>query len=159
MPLLTASNATLAGSAPSRSARTVFAPGLQLVGGRGAERVGGAEQHRAAVADQHPGQFAARGGLAGAVHADHEDDRGVAAVRSGLQRPVHVLAELVHQLLLEQLANLGRAATAEHLHLGAQVVHHDPGRRDADVGGDQHFFDLVPGVIVEAVPGQEVQQG
>jgi hypothetical protein len=55
MPVDTASKATLAGSAASLSDDLrphPLAPGLQLVGRRGAERVGRAEHHRLPVADQ-----------------------------------------------------------------------------------------------------------
>ena len=83
IPALTASKATAAGSAPSWSERTVAtpdarAPGLELVGRRGAERVGRAEQHLAVLGDEHPGQLADGRGLAGAVDPDDEDDGGPA---------------------------------------------------------------------------------
>jgi hypothetical protein len=62
------------------------APGLQLVGGRGAEGVGGAEHDRPAVGDEHAGELAAGGRLAGAVDADDEHDGGRAVlVRQGAQ--------------------------------------------------------------------------
>ena len=49
-------------------------------------------------------------------------------------------------------------ARPEDLDLGAQVVDHQPGGRHAHVGRDQHLFDLVPGLVVEPVPGQQAQQ-
>ena len=78
-------------------------------------------------------------------------------MRLGVQRAI-LIAELGEQLGPEQLPDLGGAAHAEHLDLGLQVVHHQPGGHHAHVGGDEHLFDLVPGLIVEPVPGQQVQQ-
>ena len=44
-------------------------------------------------------------------------------------------------------------------HPGAQPLDQLLGRGDADVGGDQGVLDLLPGVLVEAVPGQQREQG
>ncbi len=79
MPAWTASNATEAGSAPSRSERTVRTPTRlpqvsQLVGRGGPEGVGRAEDDRLVLGHEHPGQLADRGRLAGAVDADDQDD-------------------------------------------------------------------------------------
>jgi hypothetical protein len=56
-----------------------------LVGGRRAERVSGGEQHAPTVSDQDPGQFAAGGGLAGAVDADDHHHRRGAGLGGGVQ--------------------------------------------------------------------------
>ena len=75
------------------------APGLQLVGRRGAERVGGAEEHAAAVGDEHPGQLAAGGRLAGPVHPDHHHDGGAVGGRGRVHGPVEVGAQRDDELL------------------------------------------------------------
>ena len=101
-PSRTASKATLAGSArhgrPGRSGRRPVRPGLQLVGGGRAERVGGPEQHGLAVTHQDPGQLPDGGGLARAVHTDHQHHPRGALVALQVQRAIHVLADLGDQL-------------------------------------------------------------
>ena len=74
----TVSNATADGSPPCLPAITsqpaALAPGLELLDRRGAKRVGRAEQHLASGRDVARGELADRGGLARAVHAQHEHD-------------------------------------------------------------------------------------
>ena len=59
-----------------------LAPGGQLLGRRGPERVGRAEHHLLVLGDQHAGELADRGGLAGAVDADHSTTAGLPSRRS-----------------------------------------------------------------------------
>ena len=133
-------------------------PGLQLVDGRGTERIGRAEHHRLAVADQRPGELADGRGLSRAVDADHEDDRRPPLVALRPQRPARLGVHLGEQFGAEHGPHLLGGLRTLDLHPGPQVRHDLPGRRDADVGRDQDLFDLVPGVVVEPVPGQQAEQ-
>ena len=80
-----------------------LAPGLELVGGGGPEGIRGAEDDLALFRNEHARDLPGRGGLAGAVHPDDEDDGGL-AVRAGRgQRAVHVRVHEAQQLLGEDL--------------------------------------------------------
>ena len=145
--------------AAHRAGADPLAPGLELVGGGGAEGVGRAEHHAAAVGDEHPGELAGGGGLAGAVDADdHHDARGVARPRSVLHGAVEVGAEQREQLLAQQRAQLVGRTGAEHLDALAQPLDQLLGGRDADVGGEQGVLDLLPGVLVEVLAGEQREQ-
>ena len=133
-------------------------PGLQLIGGGRAERVRGAEQHRMALPDKRAGQLAAGGCLPGAVDPDHEHHGRPVAVPGHLERPVHVGADLLDQVLPEQGAHLGGAPGAAHPDLGAQFADDLCRRGGAEVGPDQGVLDLLPALVVEPVPGQQAEQ-
>ncbi len=66
------------GRRPAAGRRTrapdALGPHLELLDGGGAEGVAGGEHHAAALAGAAPRQLADGGGLARAVHADHQDD-------------------------------------------------------------------------------------
>ncbi|MNN93142.1 hypothetical protein D3C81_2115330 [compost metagenome] len=77
-----------------------LAPHLQLLDGGGAEGVAGGEHDLLAILLQLLRQLADGGGLAHAVHADHEDHVGLALI--DLQRFFH-RAEQAGQLFLQRL--------------------------------------------------------
>ena len=54
-----------------------LAPDLELLDGGGPEGVAGGEHHRQALLAEFLGKLADGGGLAGAVHAHHEDHEGL----------------------------------------------------------------------------------
>jgi hypothetical protein len=134
-------------------------PRLQLVNGRGAERVGRAEQHALSVTDQDPRQLGARRRLPGPVDANDEHDSGPVAVPGGVQRPVQVRAHLGQQQSPQQGPDLVGVPGARHLDLGAQIVDELPGRGDPHVGRDQGLLNLLPRLLVQAVGGEQAEQG
>ena len=159
-PCCTASKATLAGSVASAPRTTStpdpLAPGGELVDGRGAERVGGPERHGAVLGDQDPGQLADRGGLAGAVDTDHEDDARLAVGAADLQPAVHGRVDERDELRAERGPRvLGSALDPEP---GAQPVDHLLGGPDPEVGGEQDVLDRLPGVLVELLAAEQREQ-
>ena len=60
--------------------------------------------------------------------------------------------------LLEQRPDLLGVPGAGHLDLGAQLLDQLPRGRDAHVGGDQRLLDLVPGLVVEVIAGEQAEQ-
>ena len=78
----TASNTTAPGSAPAccwmMSAPRAVRPDAQLLDGRGAKRVARGEHHVFARVGEAARELADGGGLAGAVHADHQHHEGLA---------------------------------------------------------------------------------
>ena len=97
---VSASNARLAASEPcSRGddrSRRCAAPDLQLLDRGGAERVAGGEHHLAALGAEARRELADGGGLARAVHADHEDDERLRGSRrsSAASRPARAPSRL-----------------------------------------------------------------
>lgn len=144
--------------AAHRAGSDALAPGLELVGRGGAEGVRGAQHDAAAVGDEHPGELARRGRLAGAVDPDdhHDAGRRVAALR--LDLAVEFGAQQSDELLAQQGAQLvGRTGTEDADAL-TEPLHQFLGGRDTDVGGEEGVLDLLPGVLVEVVAGQEGEQ-
>ena len=132
-------------------------PRLQLVGGSRAERVRRAEHDTTPVGDQDACQLAGRGGLAGAVDADDEDDGGTARVWQRPDRPVERRVELLDQDPLEQRPGLTRGADRVGRELGAQRLD-DGGRRGrTEIGHHQRVLDLLPAVLVEIAGAQQAQ--
>ena len=164
MPCLTASNATLAGSAPSAPRTTsapTRAPQVSSWSAAAARNVSAAPSStRAPVGDEHAGELAAGGRLAGAVDADDQDDRGRLVVRRGVQRPVQSGADLRRAAprCSSARTSAGRAG-AEDLHLGPQVARRSRGSGATPTSAvEQRVLDLVPGVVVERVAGEQRQQ-
>ena len=103
-----ASKSTALGSAPGPLADDVgagaLAPDFQLLDGGGAEGVGGAEQDAVALGLEAGGEFADGGGLAGAVHAHHQDHGG--RLRRRAAGPLGGLEDF-EQMLADQAAQFG----------------------------------------------------
>src|SRR5699024_3484707 len=125
------------------------APGLQLLGGGGAEGVSGAQPDAPAVTDQDAGEFAGRGGLAGAVDTDDHDHGRTVTVRFGAYEAIGVGADLCEEFFTQQGTDLLRAPGTEYFHPGAQVLHDLCGGGDTDVCGDEEILDLFQGVLVQ----------
>ena len=79
-------------------------------------------------------------------------------VALGVQGAVQGRVDQGEQLLAQQGAQFLGGAGAEHLHPGAQPLDELLGRGHADVGGDEDVLDLLPGVLVQLLPGQQGEQ-
>ena len=136
-----------------------LAPGGQLLDGRGAERVGRAEHDAAVLGDQDPGDLADRGGLAGAVHADHEDDAGLRRRRRvDLEPAVHRRVDQGEQLLAEHRPGVA-AVVALDPQPGAQAARPAPGSGPTPTSAVSRVSSIVlPGVLVEPVAREQGEQ-
>ncbi len=130
-----------------------LAPDLQLLHGGGAEGVAGGQHDLLALELQLLRQLADGGGLAHAVHPDHQDHIGLAR-DVDLQRLLH-RAQQAGQLFLQRLVQ--RAAVGQLLarHALGQVLHDQGGGLDADVGGQQARLDVVEQVVVDFLATEE----
>ena len=81
-----------------------IAPDFQLLDGGGAKGIGSGQQNGLALRPQQMRQLADRGGLAGAVHADDQNDFGLAI--DFLYRPVIGGVEDRQQLVLQHALEL-----------------------------------------------------
>ena len=115
--------------------------------------------HGAVLGDQHPGELADGGGLAGAVDADDQHDGGP-AVRAGRRAASGPASgsTRVSSSSRSRARTDSASRDAERLDPGAQPLDQLLGRADADVGGEQGVLDLLPGVLVEPVAGQQGEQ-
>jgi len=130
------------------------APDLQLLDGGGAEGVARGEHHLAALGRQAAGELADGGGLARAVHADHQDH--VRAPRLvDLERSAH-RADDVEQRLAQRVEQCVEVAEFLARHLAAQVVEDLLRGLDADVGTDQARLEFVEDGIVDLAARQQV---
>ena len=130
-----------------------LAPDLQLLDGSGAKGVAGRQHHLAALGGQLGGQFSDRGGLAGAVDADHQDDERLLC-RVDDQRLCHRRQDFFHFGRDHGLHIVGRnglvvAAVADRgrnprRHLGAEI------------GAQQHVLDILEHGPVELAFGDEI---
>ena len=102
-------------------------------------RIGRAEQDGALVFAMPRCELAAGGGLARAVHTDHEDDLGHKLLR---RLGWLVLVENGLEFGLEQRLELGAAGDGFALSLFAQRGDNFAGRGHADVGRDERKFQL-----------------
>ena len=99
------------------------APGFELVGCGGTERIGRAHDDLLVFGDEQTGQFAGRGGLAGAVDTDHDDDAGLVRVRLvDVQTAVGVAADQVEQVVAQRGAHLVGACLAGDARIAAQFA-------------------------------------
>src|SRR5699024_350315 len=108
--------------------------------------------------DQDAGEFAGRGGLSGAVDTDDHDHGRTVTVRFGAYEAIGVGADLGEEFFAQQGTDLFRAPGTEYFHPGAQDFHDLRGGGDTDVCGDEKILDLFPGVLVQCVGGEQVQQ-
>ena len=135
-----------------------LAPGLELVGGRGAEGVGGAED------DALPSPTSTRAILPTVVvlpaplTPTTRTTPGSPSCRSVPERAVHVGPEDGDELVDQQLPQVGAARGGQHHRLGAQPLDDLRGRGEADVGGQEGLLDLLPVVLGELLPGQHGEQ-
>ena len=119
-------------------------PDLELLDGGGAERVGRAQDHRAARVGRLLGDLADRGGLAGAVDADEQDERLLAAEdvlpsrREGLG---DVLAQQV-----EHRIGVGKRLAPRGV---AQTLDDVGGRHAADIREDERLLERLPEFLVK----------
>src|SRR5207302_5411611 len=116
-----------------------LAPDLQLLDGGGAESIGGGEQHALALRAQQAGQLADGGGLAGAVHPDHQQNF----------RRFHLLGRTLgggedgEQLLLQQALEFGDVGNLAAVGLFAKFFQDFVGGGGAEIGGDEGGFQIV----------------
>ena len=110
-----------------------------MLDGGGAEGVGGGEHDRAVAFLEPEAELGGGGGLAGAVHADDEDDErfAIGAGRGWQEIVGQPLGELAagdfHDVLAGDLA----AEVAEFVDDGG-------GEADAEIGADQVGLEVVP---------------
>ena len=163
MPSLTAVNATLAGSAPSRSERTVSAPTRSpQVWSWSAAAARNVSAAPSSTVWPSPISARARRPQAVVLPVPLTPTTRTTAGRSpcgcGVQRPVQVGPDLGQQVGPQQRPDLGRVAGAGHLDLGAQLLDQLAGRAHAHVRRDQRVLDLLPGLLVQGGGGQQVEQ-
>ena len=136
------------------------APGFELVGGGRAEGVGRAHHDLLVFGHEQSSQFAGRGGLAGAVDADHDDDAGLGGTRLfGIEAAVRISTDQIEQLLLERGAYFGWVGFTSDAGVGSQVIDQLGGSIRTDVGKQQCVFDVFPIGLGEIVFGEDVEQG
>ena len=152
-------NTTEPGSAPSCAAHDLAAgalgPQLELVGCRGTERVGRGEDDALPVGDLLGGELADGGGLADAVDADEHPHVDLAG--DCVEHSIGILSEDARHLVTQQAEQ--RVGVGHVFDLGS-VAHRTQQplrRRHADIGEEQRFFELVPGVVVDLVPADRAQ--
>ena len=142
MPCLTASNATLAGSAPSAPRTTVAparSPQVASWSAAAARNVSAAPSTTwRPLGDQHPGELADGGGLAGAVDADDSSTAGRPSCGSArIERSRSVRRASVRTSRSSGAGLLGGAHAAAG-ELGAQGVDQLDGHLGAEVGLQEH---------------------
>ena len=119
-------------------------PDFELVGRRRAEGVRRTQHDLFVLADIAGGQFADGRGLAHAVDADHQNDRGFARNVKRL-----IVQHVVGQHLAQQVAQLGRGGDLLELgalfHLGDDLR----GGLRAHVGQDERFFQFFEQIRVD----------
>ena len=123
-----------------------LAPFGQLLARGGAERVARRQQHALALGLKTAGQFADGGGLAGAVDAGQHDDEGLRGIDvEGFFQRRQKFDQFAFQRRLE-LFGLGQLV---FLDPRAQPVGQVLGGLDADIGGQQHRFQLFEQGLVD----------
>ena len=156
MPSLTASNATLAGSAPSRSDRTTVAPTREPQvcswSAAAARNVSAAPSSTV-----RPSPISTRASLPQVVVLPVPLTPTTAAPRDGPRARLPAAtgpgpARWPRSAGPAAATARPRVPAAGHLDLGPQLLDQLPGRGDAHVGGDQRVLDLLPGLVVERGP-------
>src|SRR5208282_1681477 len=115
-------------------------PDLELLDRGGAEGVARAQHHGETLLLVEAGELADRRGLAGAVHADHEDDEG-------LPRPVHDErlgdgAQHLRDRTRQALAHLLGARLARET-LGRETLGQLGRHGRPEIGGDEELLELL----------------
>src|SRR5439155_23832784 len=120
-------------------------PALELLDRRSAERVGRRQDHTLARALERGRQLRRRRGLAGAVHAEQQNDRGqmieVERLRPGGQR--------VDEEAAEERAQLGGAGHRPEHDLLARAIGEIGGQRRSQVRCDQQLLELLEQRVVD----------
>ena len=124
------------------------APHLQLIDRGGAKGVGGAEQHAAAILPEGAGELGDAGGLAHAVHADHDQGQRRLLGHHRLRGAVGMKQQ--GDLLLEQIEGFRGVRNGVLPDPRAQPVEDLLGGRDAHVAEDERLLQFVPEVVVDA---------
>ena len=125
-------------------------PGFQLLDGGGPERIGGGQDDVATVGLECGGQLGARGRLARAVDAQHQQDARACIERQGLG-----LSERVDEEPSQQGAKLiGPRHRAVH-HVLAAAIHEIGGESGAEIGAHQQIFQILPERIGDGAVGLE----
>ncbi|MND54073.1 hypothetical protein D3C80_451250 [compost metagenome] len=130
-----------------------LAPYLQLLDRSGTEGVASSQHHFLAFELQLLGQFADGGGLAGAVHTDHQDHIGL-VLRLYHQRLLD-RAQQRSQFFLQRLVQgigVGQLLAGNLL---GQVLDDGGSGFHANVGGQQSGFDFVEQVVIDDFLAQE----
>ena len=132
-----------------------FAPGRQLLAGRGAKGVAGGQQNALALALEVLGQLADGSGFAGAVDArNHDHERLVAA---GVQR-LFKWREQGLQALGQSRTQLGGGFQLVALDRGLEFGQQPVCRVDAAIRHQQCGFQIVEQLVVDLRPTEELGQ-
>ena len=130
----------------------------ELLDGGGAEGVAGGQQHRLAqLLLEVPGELADGRGLAGAVHADHEDHGGLGA---DVDRVLALRARAsASSSRSRRLEGPRPAASSPALDLLLELADDLGGRRRAHVRVDQRLLEALPCLVVERLEERRLELG
>src|SRR3990170_3233281 len=125
-------------------------PHFELIDGRGAEGIGGGEHDAQTLALELMRHLGRGGGLAGAVHADHEEDMGTCArEREGFRHRLKHACDLCGQNLAHRSLIEPPVVTAF-----GNCRADAPGHGDPKIGLDQDLFDPIERVLIELPLGE-----
>ena len=112
-------------------------PHFELLDGCRAKGIRRAKQGGAALAGDEGGELAGGGRLAGAIHADHQDDlrRAGGVLEGGLDAVEDLL-----QFGFQQLLEFGTGGDARTVGTLAEALENEVGRGMAEIGGKQGGF-------------------
>ncbi len=131
-------------------------PGLQLFDRGGAERIAGGQHDRQSLVLESLRQLADRRGLAGTVDADHQDHEGP-VLRIDVERLLdgrQDIDERAAQATTQRVEVLQLLACQALL----QVLDDARRRVDADVGHDEHRFEIFERVLVDLATRGQVRE-
>src|SRR6266851_4307423 len=152
MPSLTASKATLAGSAPSRSERTTRAPTrapqVSSWSAAAARNVSAAPSSTV-----RPSPTRARASLPQAVVLPVPF-----TVALDVQRAVHVRADRADEFAAQHGPHVIRVPRASHPDLGLELLNDLAGRTHAHVRGEQCVLDVLPCLVIQGATGEQAEQ-
>ena len=132
------------------------APGLQLLDGGGPVSVAGSEQHLQAFRLVAPRELADRRGLAGAVHADHEDEERSPA--AGNDERAGSRPQDLGQGLLQGRPSAGGVGNGLAPQAPAEPFDDSFRGLDADVGEQQLLLEFGDDGVVELAADQPIDR-
>ena len=131
------------------------APHFELIDGGGTERVARREHDAQTLRLEVMGELADGRGLAGAVHANHQHDMGPCRLvrREGMRQGLEHARDLGGEHCSHRLRRNAPLVAA----LGDDLA--DAARHgDAEIGLDQHLFELIERLLVELTLGQRARE-
>ncbi len=122
-------------------------PDGELLDGGGSEGIAGGEDDFFVLGGEVGGEFGDGGGFAGAVDAGDHDDGGWCG---GEVEGAVLFGPIVDEFFLEEGEDLFCGGNFSVLPGGAEVVGDEEGGFDAEVVGDEFFFEFFEEVLVDA---------